>query len=91
LGKVECCFLPGLDLFFYSDDHGPPHVHVRSQGRWEIRVDLVLTTKDDLVFSVKWQRDLVGPRRRIQRALCRVVTTYRGALLNEWNQKVISD
>jgi len=45
-------------MFFHSDDHGPPHVHVRRPGEWEIRVNLLLTTEAHLEFTVKWPLDL---------------------------------
>ena len=36
--RLEAFSIPGLDLFFNSLDHLPPHFHARRRGEWEIRV-----------------------------------------------------
>ena len=38
MGKVEAFTLEGLELWFNSSDHLPPHVHIKRRGKWEIRV-----------------------------------------------------
>ena len=38
MGRVDAFALPGLELFFPSDDHPPPHFHVLKPGAWEIKV-----------------------------------------------------
>lgn len=91
MGRVDCCSVPGLDLFFHSDDHGPPHVHVRRPGEWEIRVDLLLTGSDWLEYSVKWPRSFAGPKSKMERTIRDMVVQYREALLEEWDTKVIGD
>ena len=91
MGQVDCCSVPGLDLFFHSDDHGPPHVHVRRPGQWEIRVSLLLTTADRLEYTVKWPSKPSGLNRRVRRKIRTAMVEHREALLKEWNDKVISD
>ena len=91
MGKVECCSVSGLDLFFHSDDHGPPHVHVRRPGEWEVRVDLILTTRDHLESSIKWPPQFTGPRGRWREEIIGTVVAHRAALLEEWDRKVIDD
>ena len=83
--------MPGLDLFFHSDDHGPPHVHVRRPGEWELRVSLLLTTADRLEYIVKWPSKPSGPKSQLRRKICAAVVEHREALLKEWHNKVISD
>jgi hypothetical protein len=91
VGKVECCSLPGLELYFHSGDHGPPHVHVLRPGEWEIRVDLLLTTEDHLDFLVKWPPGFTGPRKRLRARIRALVVSHRWALLEEWDRKVMRD
>ncbi|NCR39243.1 MAG: DUF4160 domain-containing protein [Microcystis aeruginosa W13-11] len=54
MGKVESFNLDGLDLFFNSHDHLPPHFHVRKPGQWEIRVFFLLCNQENVLnFQVK--------------------------------------
>ena len=53
MGKVESFNLDGLDLFFNSHDHLPPHFHVRKPGQGEIRVFFLLCNQENgLNFGV---------------------------------------
>src|SRR5688572_13183179 len=40
VAKVEAFQVAGLELFFPSDDHPPPHFHVRKPGAWEIKLKI---------------------------------------------------
>ena len=91
MGKVDCCSVSGLDMFFHSDDHGPPHVHVRRPGEWEIRVNLLLTTEAHLEFTVKWPLNLSNPKSQLRGKICAAVVEHREALLKEWGEKAIDD
>lgn len=64
MGKADAFSIPGLDVFFYSSDHRPPHVHIRKAGEWEIRVYLLTCTDDELDFDVKWPSGFDGPARK---------------------------
>jgi hypothetical protein len=37
--KVACFEIVGLTCWFWSNDHDPPHFHVKRQGEWEYKVD----------------------------------------------------
>lgn len=43
MGRVQAFSIPGLDCWFPSLDHDPPHFHVRRPGEWEIRVRIMTT------------------------------------------------
>ena len=88
MGKVDCCSIEGFELVFYSNDHLPPHVHVRKPGKWDIRVDLMLNTENKLVFRPVWPKAGIGPSGRDQRRIRNLIVEYRGELLDEWNHKV---
>ena len=85
LGKVESFAIGGLDLWFNSHDHGPPHFHVRRPGEWEIRVYFLSGTENALDFDMKWGRE---PSRTYIRTFTHHVVTKRAALLEEWEQEV---
>jgi hypothetical protein len=36
--KVESFEISGLSCWFWSNDHDPPHFHVKKHGEWEIKV-----------------------------------------------------
>ena len=91
MGKVDCCSLEGYELLFHSEDHGPPHIHVRRPHEWDIRVSLLLTTEKHLDYVVKWPRTFIGPARKVRRQICALVTEHRDALLEEWDEKVNAD
>jgi len=61
------------------------HFHVEKAGAWEIRVNILATTADLLVYEVRWGP---GPTGRQRRELRRRVVEYREALIEEWQTKV---
>jgi len=88
MGRVDCCAMDGYRLLFYSNDHHPAHVHVARPGEWEIRVDILETTEDELVFDVKWPGNYRGPSRPVRKALCALICAHREDLLEEFERKV---
>lgn len=53
MSKVAAFLIDGVELWFRSADHEPPHFHVRKAGEWEIKVHILTTTSDRLEFSFK--------------------------------------
>ncbi len=90
MGKVDCFEIGGLELLFHSDDHLPAHFHAKKTEHWEIRVSILETTEDSLMFDSVWPQGLDYVPRRIRRILGRLVVENREALLSEWEQKVFS-
>lgn len=88
MGHVTAIGVPGLDLWFNSSDHLPPHFHARRPGEWEIRVYILETTGAELAYSPRWPPG-VRPPARLLAALRRAVVGNRLALLAEWEQKVV--
>jgi hypothetical protein len=88
LGRVECIAVDGLDLWFNSSDHDPPHFHVRKPDHWEIRVFFLTTTADSLHYNVKFQFGRRGPSARDKTALMELVIDHRDQLYTEWLAKV---
>ena len=87
VGKVDAFAVEGLELWFWFDDHIPPHFHVKKAGDWEIKVHVLETTAHDLSFEVKWGK---GPSGKLQSGLAKEVAKHRDALYTEWLQKTRS-
>lgn len=86
MGKVDAVVLEGLDLWFNSSDHLPPHLHARRRGEWEIRIYFLLCTDDELIFDCKWVKK--APSARVIDKIRKAVVDHRAELLREWEQKV---
>jgi len=86
VGRVEVVVLEGLDLWYSSSDHLPPHLHARRRGEWEIRVYFLLCTDDELVFDCKWAKK--DPSTKVLSRIRKAVVEHRAELLREWEQKV---
>ena len=85
MGKVECIAVAGLDLWFNSHDHLPPHLHVRRRGEYELRIYFLLCTTETLEYDVKWGTEPPAKVRGERRDLAVV---NRVALTDEWERKV---
>jgi hypothetical protein len=87
MGRVTTISVDGLDLWFNSSDHLPPHFHARKPGHWEVRVYLLETTSEDLAYEPKWPPNVALPSKTL-RTLRDLVAANRAALVEEWEQKV---
>ena len=86
MGKIDAFVLPGIDVWFNSSDHIPPHLHAKRRGQWEIRIFFLECTNGNLAFEIKWGRKGPGSVDRI--AILEAVLIHRAALLLEWENKV---
>jgi hypothetical protein len=75
----------GLELWFNSHDHGPPHFHARRPGLWEVRIYILTCTQFFTDYDLKWGGTPCG---RDLRELGVGAARHRVALLAEWNAKV---
>ena len=85
MGKVDAVILEGLDLWFNSSDHLPPHLHARCRGEWEIRVYFLLCTDDELVFDCKWAKK--NPSAKVLARIRKAVVECRVELLGNGSRK----
>ena len=88
MGRVDAFAVPGVELWFNSSDHLPPHFHASRVGEWEVRVFFLLCTDEHLEWSLKWKdRRRAVPRKALS-ALREGAVQFRAALLAEWEAKV---
>lgn len=88
MGRVDAVSIAGLELWFNSSDHLPPHFHARKAGEWELRVFFLLCTETHLEASVKWMDRKRGMSRKHLDALKEGALRCRVELLEEWEAKV---
>ena len=88
MGRVSAFEIDGMDLWFNSSDHLPPHFHARKPGSWEIRVFFLLCSDGHLESEKKWPPGRPSPRNREREAILRATLEHRAELLEEWEQKV---
>jgi hypothetical protein len=85
MGKVTSIRIEGIDCWFYSQDHRPPHFHAKKRGEWHFKV-WFLRSEGTMLERAK------GPQGRItirdKRLLQKMAALHRAELLKEWEQKV---
>ena len=80
MATVRAFTLDGLKLWFWSNDHDPPHFHAKRNGEWEVRVKF-LHSEDEMI-ELKWSTGKVA--NKTIKALCKLAADNRAALLEEW-------
>jgi Domain of unknown function (DUF4160) len=84
MAKLECFTIGGIELWFFSNDHLPPHFHAKRKGQWEVRVYFLESTTSEM-FNVVWGKEVP---RADTKLLEEMVFTYRVEILEEWEAKV---
>jgi len=88
MGRVGAFGVAGLDLWFTSSDHLPPHFHASRRGQWEVRVFFLLCTDRHLEWSLKWKDRRRTISRGVLESLRERSIRFRVQLLEEWEAKV---
>jgi hypothetical protein len=86
MATLECFSIPGLKLWFWSNDHNPAHFHAKKEGTWEVRVFFLEASSN--MFEAVWGDKAFSAKDR--RALEAMVETCRDKILKEWEEKVKS-
>lgn len=86
MGRVTSFALAGLELWFNSDDHMPPHFHAERPGEWEVRVYFLRDRAD--MSETRWTTRPGRPSQGDLRRLAGLAEANRAALVTEWEQKV---
>jgi hypothetical protein len=87
MGKLECFCIPGIELWFFSQDHLPPHFHAKRKGQWEVRVFFLEGSASEM-FEVVWIKVKQVPTADLK-LLEEHVTANRAEILEEWERKVL--
>jgi hypothetical protein len=87
MGRISCFGIEGVQCWFNSQEHKPPHFHAKRRGEWEVRVHFMKSRTE--MLEVKWKNERIS--RQDRKILCDKATTYRPELLKEWEEKVRYD
>jgi hypothetical protein len=71
--------IPGLKIWFYSNDHEPPHFHVKRRGEWEVKVHF-LHAPEEMIETVFGK-----PSSSLVKKITRLSEEHRLELLEEWH------
>lgn len=83
--KLKCAGIAGMKLWFWSNDHEPPHFHVKKSGEWEYRVCFLLDASE--MFELKWAKtEKTTMSRQEREQIVELVAAHRPAILQEWEQ-----
>jgi len=82
MATVSAFQITGAKAWFWSDDHDPPHFHVKRTNEWEVRVTFLLEEKD--MIEVKWANR--KPGKKVLKEITSLAKKHRVALLKQWEE-----
>jgi len=83
MATVEAFEIDGLKIWFWSNDHEPPHIHAKRSGEWEVKVSFMLDPTG-MIAVESWSKKT--PPKKVLRALTSLAEEHRVALLEQWQQ-----
>jgi hypothetical protein len=86
MANLTCFSIAGIKLWFYSNDHEPPHFHAKRKGEWEVKIHFLQgpARMFELVWAAKKKQMSKVDRDLLQE----MVEQHRFEILGEWEQKV---
>jgi hypothetical protein len=88
MAKLKCFSMDGVDLWFWPNDHEPPHFHAKRKGEWELRVKFLESREN--MFEIVWRKSKRTISAREGKRLAEMVEKHRLEILREWEEKVSS-
>ena len=79
---VKAFEIAGLKLWFWSNDHQPPHFHAKRSGQWEVKVHFMLVPSE--MLEVKWSDTSIS--QKTLKSLCSLAEKHRTSLLAQWEE-----
>jgi hypothetical protein len=89
MAKLKCLAIAGMELWFYSNDHEPPHFHAKRKGEWEYRVNFLRAV--DQMLELVWAAKKTQMSKPDRKLLEQMVDEHRLEILREWEEKVNRD
>jgi hypothetical protein len=83
---LRCISIPGIRLWFYSNDHTPPHFHAKRKGEWIYKVKF--QESDDTMFELVWSAKKSKISKSDKELIVELVDNNRFEILKEWEVKV---
>ena len=82
MATVKAFRIEGLRLWFWSNDHEPPHFHAKRAGEWEVKVHFLLEPAE--MIAVVWAVKQVPTK--VLKSLADQAEEHRVALLAQWHE-----
>lgn len=83
MATVAAFQIDGLKIWFWSNDHEPPHFHVKRSGEWEVKVSFMLD-QSEMIEVEAWSRTL--PSKKMLKKLTSSAERHRVDLLKQWQE-----
>ena len=80
MATVRAFSLAGLKLWFYSNDHEPPHFHAKRSGEWEVKVHFLETAGQ----MIEAAGNGTLPAAKVLKEITGLAEKHRASLLEEW-------
>lgn len=82
MATVTAFRIDGIELWFWSHDHEPPHFHAKKKGEWEYRVWFM--EQPTAMLDRLWTQKRMP--RSIRKQLVELAESHRSELLQQWQQ-----
>lgn len=89
MAEVKAFQLPGVKLWFWPNDHAPPHFHAKRDGEWEYKVNFM--EPDARMFEEEWSVKRNKKPTRDLKQIRDLVKEHREKLYDEWQKSVQVD
>ena len=86
MANLEAFSMTGIKLWFWPNDHNPPHFHAKRTGEWEIKVRFL--ESDEAMLEIAWAKKKKSISRTDRKTLIEQVKKHRFEIFREWEQKV---
>jgi len=82
MATVSAFSLQSVTIWFYSNDHEPPHFHANRRGEWEVKVHF-LRQPSEMIEIVRADKKLPA---RTLKELSELAEVHRVELLAQWEE-----
>lgn len=86
MAKLTSFEIAGMQLWFYPNDHEPPHFHAKRRGEWEYKVNFMLPPNG--MFELVWSKKKAQMSKGDRQLLEQMLEQHRLEILREWEEKV---
>lgn len=81
MATVQAFQVEGLKIWFWSNDHEPPHFHAKRSGEWEVKVRFMLDPSE-MIEVESWSKK--SPPKKGLKELTSLAAKHRVELLTQW-------
>ncbi len=81
MATVRAFEMKAVKVWFWSEDHEPPHFHAKKSGEWEVKVWFLLVPSQ--MIEVVWSEK--KPSSTTLKNLRTLAERHRAELLEQWS------